>query len=612
MRETGLSAPPNRVATRVDEFVGAGHAYYAREFEKIQSASRFPWSWNTMAAVAGPFWGASRGLWGYFWTFLVLEVLALAQIGRGWWGELGADKLARLEKLGAKTQELLAKYEAAKLAGDSDAASFLKRAENLEKVAVRVAEEAALAAQGAVTILLVGVGLLIGLRLIQGFYANVRYEKQYLSWRADPSGTASGLSWTRAGLGGLLWLAIVPLTLYRFTVGRIDPGLEPYLTGFPVDKKQLYAPVSTWMDAGFDWLSVEGAGVFDSVVAAITTVLNGLETVFVETPWPVVMTVIVVVAWRLAGPRVAVFTAAALAYLALFGLWETSMVTVSLLGAAAFLCILLGIPLGIWFGKNQKAYNAALPVLDFMQTMPAFVYLIPIIAFFGTGKPPGVLATLVFGMPPVIRLTALGIRGVPESTKEAAVAFGCTRWTLLRDIEIPLAMPSIMTGVNQTILMCLSMVVIASLIGAKGLGQDVLIALQYAAKGQGMLAGLAILFCAMVIDRIVQGHYRRASSRHRSGTRPGTASHQMRKTEAPEVQAVVDEVRRRIDLGKRRAWRRVLSAALINAVLSPSFTTTTGRGSGEIGARLSRWRALGAVSCRGSNSGARPRRMRAR
>ena len=129
------------------------------------------------------------------------------------------------------------------------------------------------------------------------------------------------------------------------------------------------------------------------------------------------------------------------------------MVTVALLGAAAFLCVLFGIPLGIWFGKDKRAYNAALPVLDFMQTMPAFVYLIPIIAFFGTGKPPGVMATLVFGMPPVIRLTALGIRGVPESTKEAAVAFGCTRWTLLKDIEIPLAMPSIMTGVNQTILM---------------------------------------------------------------------------------------------------------------------------------------------------------------
>ena len=454
---------------------------------------------------------------GFFWTFLVLEVLALVQIGRGWWGELGADKLARVERLAVKYDEFMQKYEAAKLAGDSDANSFLKRAENLEKIANRVAEEAALAAQGAATVLLVGLALLMGLRLIQGFYANVRYEQQYLSWRADPAGTASGLSWTRAVLGGLLWLAIVPLTLYRFTVGRIDPDLEPYLTGFPVEKNLYFAPVSTWLDGGFDWLSIAGAGVFDGVVAAITTVLDGLETVFVDAPWPVVMTVIVVVAWRLAGPRVAVFTGASLAYLAMFGLWETSMVTVSLLGAAAFLCVLFGIPLGIWFGKNQRAYNAALPVLDFMQTMPAFVYLIPIIAFFGTGKPPGVLATLVFGMPPVIRLTALGIRGVPETTREAAVAFGCTRWTLLKDIEVPLAMPSIMTGVNQTILMCLSMVVIASLIGAKGLGQDVLIALQYAAKGQGMLAGLAILFCAMVIDRIVQGHYRRSTARHRPG-----------------------------------------------------------------------------------------------
>ena len=517
MQETGFSAQPNRLASSVGNFAGARHAYYDREFEKIQSATRFPWSWNTMAALAGPFWGAARGLWGFFWTFLVLEVLALVQIGRGWWGELGADKLARVDRLAVKYDEFMQKYEAAKLAGDSGADSFLKRAENLEKIANRVAEEAALAAQGAATILLVGLALLMGLRLIQGFYANVRYEQQYLSWRADPAGTASGLSWTRAVLGGLLWLAIVPLTLYRFTVGRIDPDLEPYLTGFPVEKNLYFAPVSTWLDGGFDWLSIAGAGVFDGVVAAITTVLDGLETVFVDAPWPVVMTVIVVVAWRLAGPRVAVFTGASLAYLAMFGLWETSMVTVSLLGAAAFLCVLFGIPLGIWFGKNQRAYNAALPVLDFMQTMPAFVYLIPIIAFFGTGKPPGVLATLVFGMPPVIRLTALGIRGVPETTREAAVAFGCTRWTLLKDIEVPLAMPSIMTGVNQTILMCLSMVVIASLIGAKGLGQDVLIALQYAAKGQGMLAGLAILFCAMVIDRIVQGHYRRSTARHRPG-----------------------------------------------------------------------------------------------
>ena len=518
MQETGFSAQPNRLASSVGNFAGTRQAYYGREFENIQSATRFPWSWNPMAALAGPFWGAARGLWGFFWTFLVLELLALVQIGRGWWGELGADKLARVEKLAVKYNEFIQKYEAAKLAGDSDAAAYLKRAENLQKIADRVAEEAVLAAQGAVTILLVGIALLMGLRLIQGFYANVRYEQQYLSWRADPAGTASGLSWDKS----LFWADCCgwrscPLPCTDSPLDGSIPDLEPYLTGFPVEKNLYFAPVSTWLDGGFDWLSIAGAGVFDGVVVAISTVLDGLETVFVDAPWPVVMTVIIVVAWRLAGPRVAVFTGAALAYLAMFGLWETSMVTVSLLGAAAFLCVLLGIPLGIWFGKNQRAYNAALPVLDFMQTMPAFVYLIPIIAFFGTGKPPGVLATLVFGMPPVIRLTALGMRGVPESTKEAAVAFGCTRWTLLKDVEIPLAMPSIMTGVNQTILMCLSMVVIASLIGAKGLGQDVLIALQYAAKGQGMLAGLAILFCAMVIDRIVQGHYKRSTSRHQPG-----------------------------------------------------------------------------------------------
>ncbi|MGI9310831.1 MAG: ABC transporter permease, partial [bacterium] len=196
-------------------------------------------------------------------------------------------------------------------------------------------------------------------------------------------------------------------------------------------------------------------------------------------------------------------------YLAFMGLWELSMITVALIGAGAALCIIFGIPLGIWFGKSKRAYNAAEPVLDLMQTLPAFVYLIPIIAFFGTGNPPGILATIIFGMPPVIRLTALGIRGVPDNIKEAAVAFGASRFQLLKDVEVPLALPSIMTGVNQTILMCLSMVVIISLIGGGGLGKVILEALQYAAKGPGLLGGFAILFCAMVIDRIVQGAFRR-------------------------------------------------------------------------------------------------------
>jgi glycine betaine/proline transport system permease protein len=408
----------------------------------------------------------------------------------------------------------MAKYDAAIASGSADAAGYLTRARNLEKVAGRLAEEATAAASGATAYLVFGLLFFAALRYFQGYYANMRYEEQYLTWRAEHDNSTVGLKWNRAFFSVLLWLAIVPLTLYRFTVGKIAPELEAYTLGFPVSKKEYFSPIANWMEGGFDWLTVHGAGVFDGVVRAIRTVLDGLETIFVGTPWPVVMTVIIVMAWRLAGPRVAVFTAASLAYLGFLGMWETSMITVALLGAAAFLCLSMGIPLGIWFGKSQRAYNTALPVLDLMQTLPAFVYLIPIIAFFGTGKPPGVLATIIFGMPPVIRLTALGIRGVPENTKEAALAFGATRWMLLKDVELPLAMPSIMTGINQTILMCLSMVVIASLIGAKGLGQDVLIALQYAAKGQGILAGLAILFCAMVIDRIIQGHYKKKTQRY--------------------------------------------------------------------------------------------------
>ena len=513
MKETGFSAEPNSLAHSVSDFVEQNDHYYDKEFHKIQSATKFPWSWNRMAAICGPFWGASRGLWGYFWTFMVLETLALVQIGKGLWGELGADQLARAEKLTERYTEFYAQAEAAKLAGDAGADAIFTRGDNLKKVAERLLEEASAATADAIGYLIFGIVLMLLFRIFQGFYANLRYEKQYLTWRAEPQ-TPSGFKLSWAGFGGVLWLAIVPLTLYRFTVGKILPALEPYVLEFPVEKSRFFSPIAKWMDDGFDKISLQFGDVFDGVVSTISAVLDGLEVIIVDTPWPVVMTVILVTAWRLAGPRIALFTAAALAYLSLCGLWETSMITVALLGAAAFLCLLFGVPLGIWFGKSDRAFNFARPVLDFMQTMPAFVYLIPIIAFFGTGKPPGVLATIIFGMPPVIRLTALGMRGVPENTKEAAIAFGCTKWTLLKDVEIPLAMPSIMTGINQTILMCLSMVVIASLIGAKGLGQDVLIALQYAAKGQGMLAGLAILFCAMVIDRVIQGHYQRSTSKH--------------------------------------------------------------------------------------------------
>ena len=363
--------------------------------------------------------------------------------------------------------------------------------------------------------MLTGLALLLFFKLIQGVYANIAYEKQYSRWRINPNDTENGRSIRNIALGAILVAAIGPLIVYRFTITSSIPLLDT----FPEDQasalllgegsKNLFTTTANWLNDAIDYAVIAWSDVTRGIISVVKTVLDGLELALSGSPWPVVMLVICVTAWRAAGPRVAIFTAASLFYIALYGYWEVAMETVALVGAAVLISVTLGIPLGIWFGKSTRAYKMAEPVLDLMQTLPAFVYLIPIIAFFGTGNPPGILATIIFGMPPVIRLTALGMRGVPESIKEAATAFGASRYQLLKDVEVPLALPSIMAGVNQTILMCLSMVVIISLIGGGGLGQVILEALQFAAKGEGLLGGFAILFCAMVIDRIVQGAFRR-------------------------------------------------------------------------------------------------------
>lgn len=520
IQHDGFNAP----AQSIDNFVGTSAPYYVQEFTRIQGKTGFSGSWNTWAAILGPLWAASRGAWGFFWSFLVLELFALVQIVRGLWGELGADQLERYDRLMTNIATREAQAAALIASGDQVGADAKLNIANNLRSAADLALEAASAANGTATmVLLVGLTLMVALKIAEGFTANIVYEAQYLRWRAAQN-EQSGIKRSSLVFGILGILAIWPLTLIRFTVANPEDvvaqltggllGLKITITEFPVGK-EYFSALSRIGDRGLDFLAIQFGDVFDGVTAIIRWVLDALEILLIQTPWPVVMFVIIVMAYRLAGPRVAVFTAASLAYLAFMGLWELSMITVALIGAGAFLCVIIGIPLGIWFGKSRRAYNIAEPVLDFMQTMPAFVYLIPIIAFFGTGKPPGVLATLIFAMPPVIRLTALGMRGVPETTKEAATAFGCSPWQLLTNVELPLALPSIMTGINQTILMSLSMVVIASLIGAEGLGALILEALQYAAKGQGLLGGLAILLCAMVIDRIAQGAYRKSAKQHK-------------------------------------------------------------------------------------------------
>ena len=328
---------------------------------------------------------------------------------------------------------------------------------------------------------------------------NWAYQRQYVRWRVNQT-LSSGLSVAKAAAGVALMVFIYPLMIYRF--GGL--GVPEYLEEFPTSRK-IALTTARSIDAVVDWLTINFESGFDSITAGIRAVLNLLELVFVGTPWPVMAVVLLIIAWRVAGRRVAIFTGGALAYLGLFGFWEMAMSTIALVGASVFICILFGLPFGIWTAKSERTEAIVKPVLDFMQTMPSFVYLIPAIAFFSIGKPPGVMATVIFAMPPMIRLTALGIRQVPAHVVEAALAFGASPRQLLFKVQLPLAIPSIMTGVNQTIMMSLSMVVVAALIGAGGLGYEVLFSLQHVETGRGVLAGVAIVFCAMILDRIIQG-----------------------------------------------------------------------------------------------------------
>ncbi|MBN9548427.1 MAG: ABC transporter permease subunit [Alphaproteobacteria bacterium] len=483
----------------VEEFAVQNPRYYVDRFARIRRAQNSVWPFNVAAALLGPVWAAARGIAVLFWIVFFLEMLAVVQIGIGAVGNLGAAEQARAERLTKQATARAEQAQAAQASGADNAEGLKSSAAALQRAADKANEQARRAGQKAP--LLIGTGLLTLLlaRVASGFLANRLLERRFARWRSNPS-LLIGLNYPFALCALAFCVLAYGLSVYRFAWA--SPA--SWITAAP-SNRDWQVGLSSGLDGLMEGISLAGEGFFGAFTGGISLVLDGLSYALTGVPWPVTMAVILILAWQLAGPRVAIFTAAALAYLALLGFWEKSLETVALLGTSAVLCLVIGIPLGIWCGRRPRVYTAVRPVLDFMQTMPAFVYLIPVIALFGIGKPPGVIATLIFGTPPVVRLTALGLQGVPPAIREAAQAYGATRWFLLTRVDLPLAMPSIMAGINQTILMCLSMVVIASLIGAKGLGEDVLNALQYAAVGQGLLAGFAILLCAMVIDRIVQG-----------------------------------------------------------------------------------------------------------
>jgi len=275
----------------------------------------------------------------------------------------------------------------------------------------------------------------------------------------------------------------------------------------PVDGRvvNIFTYSSESIDKSINYLRANFAGIFDAVTSVLRQSLIRVEVAFMQTPWPVVAFLFIVLSWAFTGPGTTIFVASSLGFLAVFELWQVAMQTMSLVVVATAICILVGLPVGVWMAKNKAARFITEPILDVMQTIPSLSYLVPAVAFFGISQPPAVIATVIFAIPPMVKLTALGIRQVPESTKEAALAFGASERQLLRKVELPMAIPSIMAGLNQTIMLALSMATISAFIGAEGLGALVTASLGDAQAGKGLLAGLAIALVAMMIDRILKG-----------------------------------------------------------------------------------------------------------
>lgn len=263
-------------------------------------------------------------------------------------------------------------------------------------------------------------------------------------------------------------------------------------------------PFAQWVQASVDWMTVAFRPAFQAARWPVAHLLDGLQGFFVSIPQSIFLLCLLLVGWQVAGLRTAVLCTLAMAFLGLIGVWQQTMVTLALICSAVVFSVAIGLPVGILVARNDRAEAIVRPVLDVMQTLPAFVYLVPIVMLVGIGNVPGVMITIVFALPPIVRLTNLGIRSVEPSIVEAAYAFGSTSWQVLWKVEMPLAIRAITTGVNQTLMMALAMVTYASMIAVQGLGLLVLRGIGRLDMGLAAIGGIGIVVLAMVIDRLTQ------------------------------------------------------------------------------------------------------------
>lgn len=272
-----------------------------------------------------------------------------------------------------------------------------------------------------------------------------------------------------------------------------------------------------YVEEAVNYIALHFAKFFDFIFFITSRSINGIDSFLVWLPWWLVILVIFALGWYFRSLGAGIMFAVFIFIIGTFGLWDDMMMTVAMIVVSVFIALLVGIPIGVWMAFNKTVSNIFRFLLDAMQTMPSFVYLIPAIFFFGLGTVSAIFATLIYAIPPVIRLTELAIRGVDEEVIESALSFGSSRWQMLRKVQLPQALPTIMAGVNQTTMMALAMVVIASMVGAKGLGEQVLTSISKIDIALGFEAGISIVFLAIIIDRLTNGVADRFQKHRRVG-----------------------------------------------------------------------------------------------
>ncbi|MHC6657953.1 glycine betaine/L-proline ABC transporter permease ProW [Aeromonas salmonicida] len=326
-------------------------------------------------------------------------------------------------------------------------------------------------------------------------------EAQADPWGASASTTVATDPWGSTETEAADWQNQIEATDTSAAVDWLDPF------------QQALVPLDVWVESGIGWLVENLRPVFQLIRAPVEVTLNAMTHLLQTVPSTLMMGMLALIAWQMVNGRMALGTLISLVGIGLIGAWSDAMVTLSLVLTSLFFCILIGLPVGIMLARSERLSTWTRPLLDAMQTTPAFVYLIPIVMLFGIGNVPGVVVTVIFALPPMIRLTMLGIRQVPEDLVEAAHSFGASPSQLLFKVQLPLAMPTIMAGVNQTLMLALSMVVIASMIAVGGLGQMVLRGIGRLDMGLASIGGLGIVLLAIVLDRLTQAMGQRDRSR---------------------------------------------------------------------------------------------------